>query len=161
MVDFLVIGSFNAVSYKEVFPLIKDQKMSLGYNRVGEFCDGSKFGNINWFTTFYVDKPPFLELTKTYDDHYKEYDLFNAINVDRTVDIPYDYYGVMGVPLTFLEKWNPEQFEIVDARDYRKKSDLSEIKYMTVQILSGPKYTSDVEGKKKYVRILIRRKKLW
>ena len=159
MVDFLVIGTYNAVSYSNVFPLIKDQEMSLGYNRVGSFI-GSQSANAIWFTTLDIDRPPFLELTKSYNDEdYKEFDHFKAINVNRTVDIPCDYYGPLGVPMTFLEKWNPEQFEILDARDYRKNSDLSEIKYMDVQMLSGGKHRRDVEGKPHYARILIRRRK--
>ena len=144
MVDFLVIGPFGCIIYSIVFPLIKDQEIRLGYNRVGEFCDGSKFGNINWFTTFDVDRQPFIEFTKIYDGSYKKFDNYNVINVDRIIDIPCDYYGVMGVPITFLEKWNPGQFEVIGiAHSGIGKYD-SFIPY--------------VDNQWKYPRILIRRK---
>lgn len=156
MVDFLVIGLFNVVSYSSVFPLIKEMEVCLGYNRVGEFCD-SKFCNTIWFTTLSVDRQPFLELAKTYNDEdYKEYDHFKAINVNRTVDIPCDYYDAMGVPITFLEKWNPEQFQILDASDYRKDDRFNNMK---IQMLCGSGgHLCDIDGKPHYARILIRRK---
>ena len=155
MVDFLVIGPFNSVSYKNIFPYIKDEIISLGYNRVGGFCDDMITNGI-WFTTLYcIKKGLFL---KEYEPgKYKEFDHFWAINIDRTEDIP-EYDGVMGVPITFLEKWNPEQFEIVDARDYRKDD---KFKDMEVQMLSGSGGEMPaVEGKKMYARILIRKKKV-
>lgn len=119
---FLIIGSSNAITYKEVFPLIRDEKLWLGYNHVKEFMmpDGStkKFGNIQWFTNMDIDKKhEFLTLTKEYNEKdYPKYDNYDAINVDKIKDIPKDYDGVMGVPITFIDKFNPEQFEIVAFR---------------------------------------------
>ena len=116
MVDFLVIGPFSAYAYKNIFPLIKDQKIKLGYNRVGEFSDGIKFGNINWFTSFDVEEKGYLKLKEYKEGDYSKFDNYDAINIDRVEDIP-DYDGVMGVPMTFLEKWNPEQFELIGFPD--------------------------------------------
>lgn len=114
MVDFLVIGPFSAATYKEVFFLIKDGDVSIGYNRVGEFSDGTRFGNTIWFTSMKDDYPLEYVLSRKYDEgDYKKFDNYDAINIDRSEDIPVDYYGVMAVPVTFLEKLNPGQFEIV------------------------------------------------
>ena len=116
MTDFIVVGNTNAVTYKEVFPLIKDNKLRLGYTSVKTFntVEGEKkFGNVGWFVTFPVEKRP-LTLTSTYDpDKYLKYDNYDAINVDRVKDIPYDYDGVMGVPITVLT-YDLENFQIVD-----------------------------------------------
>jgi len=105
MDGFIIIGNTNAVTYKEVFPLIKANKVRLGYNTVKTFNtkDGTKdFGNVGWFSNFPVKKKT-LTLTSTYDpDKYPVYDNYPAINVDRVKDIPYDYEGVMGVPVTIL-----------------------------------------------------------
>lgn len=105
MDGFIIIGNTNAVTYKEVFPLIKDNKVRLGYSTVKTFNtnDGTKdFGNVGWFSTFPVKKKT-LTLTSTYDpDKYPVYDNYPAINVDRVKDIPCDYDGVMGVPVTIL-----------------------------------------------------------
>ena len=137
MVDFLIIGPFNIICYVDIFPLIMSNKINLGYNRVGEFCDGTKFGNTNWFTTFDVKERGYLKLKEYKEGDYKKFDNYNAINVDRTEDIP-DYDGVMGVPITFLEKWNPGQFEVVN--------------------LMNSKLDTLSDGVYKYVRILIKRK---
>ena len=120
MKDFLAIGPFNAVHYKQVFPLIKAGTVHLGAGgRIPAFTvlggEERKFGNTIWFTTLSHDhiNPP-LMLTATYTpEAYPKYDNYDAIEVSRTKDIPRDYYGVMGVPLTFIERWCPEQFEIV------------------------------------------------
>lgn len=118
MTDFIVIGNTNAVTYKEVFPLIKDNKVRLGYNHIKMFCTGGiglqKFGNIGWFSTYTVHKPT-LTLTKTYDpDKYPKYDNYPAIEVSRVKDIPYDYDGVMGVPITILN-YDLTDIEIIQA----------------------------------------------
>ena len=124
MKDFLAIGPFNAVQYKQVFPLIKAGQVRLGVSSVKTFVmpsgDIQKFGNITWFTTLTHNRvnPP-LTLTATYTpEAYPRYDNYDAIEVSRTKDIPRDYYGVMGVPLTFIERWCPEQFEIVGITAY-------------------------------------------
>ena len=146
MKDFLIIGNLNAVTYKEVFPLIKDGQVGLGTNSVKAFTmpsgDARKFGNIVWFVTLSHDRtnPP-LTLTATYTpEAYPRYDNYNAINVDRTKDIPCDYYGVMGVPISFLDKWCKEQFEIIKFRHGDDGKDLA------------------VNGKCPYFRILIKHK---
>lgn len=133
--DFLIIGSYNAITYKEIFPLLKHRKMWLGNgngmmtfevpntpeyaNKSGFFVkDGkaySKLGNICWYTNLDIAKRhEELILWKKYTkEEYPHYDNYDAINVNRVKDIPVDYNGVMGVPVTFLDSHNPEQFEIV------------------------------------------------
>ena len=116
---FIIIGSKNAITYKDFFPLLKDNKVWIGYNNVNDFQqpDGSfkKFGNIGWFTNLGIKKRhEKIVLRKIYTpEEYPTYDNYEAINVNKTVEIPSDYDGVMGVPISFLDKYNPEQFEIV------------------------------------------------
>jgi len=132
---FLVIGAINIITYKDVFPLIKDRKLFLGVTKRGTCCvfevpdhykkfhkidNGKKimfFGNITWFTNLdHGQTPEKLDLHKRYygnEHYYPKYENYDAINVDRTLDIPIDYDGVMGVPISFINKWNPDQFEII------------------------------------------------
>lgn len=118
---FLVIGNINAISYKECFELIKSDKMWLGYNTVRHFGrpDGSMYETARsfWYTNLDIAKRhEDIILYKSYNenpDAYPTYENFEAINVDRTYDIPMDYNGFMGVPITFLDKYNPAQFEII------------------------------------------------
>lgn len=136
---YLVLGNNNAVTYKEIFPLIKDNKMWLGYsaNKTMEFempdsyerydhidANGKKIGKvpaITWFTNLTHDKRNEKLLLckeyKKYANEYPKYDNYDAINVDKVKDIPIDYEGVMGVPITFLDKYNPNQFEIIGCAD--------------------------------------------
>ena len=148
----LIIGNQNAFICKGIFPLMMNNKLCTGYNMVKEFNqpDGSikKFGNICWFTNMKVNKCiEKLVLTKTYNPiDYPKYDNYDAIEVGRVANIPKDYDGVMGVPITFLFKYNPEQFEILGNSSYHDGNNVSnDINF--------------VNGKKKYFRILIRRKK--
>lgn len=136
---FLIIGSGNAITYKEIFPLIRNNLMWLGVTRQGtgsmwfrvpndtpekkgqKIEDGIKYqtiGNSCWFTNMDVKyRHEKLILWKNYtEDEYPKYDNYNAINVNKVAEIPCDYDGVMGVPITFLGKYNPEQFEIVAFR---------------------------------------------
>ena len=114
MVDFLVIGPVGAIIYRNIFPLIKDGNVSFGWNRVVEFENGVKFGNIRWFSNISDHCPPKLELKKHYNEiDYNRFDNYDCINIDRIEDIPVDYDGLMGVPITFIDKWNPEQFELI------------------------------------------------
>lgn len=123
---FLVIGNKNAVIYKDVFPYIRDNKVSLGFNNITKFYqpDGEikKFGNIGWFTNIkskYKKKP--LLLTEEYNNNkYKKYYNFDAINVDRLVDIPKDYYEIMGVPITYVDYHDEKLFDIIgiDGKDF-------------------------------------------
>lgn len=116
---FLIIGNKNAITYKEFFPLLKDNEVWIGCTNVKEFLqpDGSikKFGNIGWFTNLDVAKRhEKLILWKKYTpEEYPKYDNYDAINVDKVSEIPCNYDGVMGVPITFLDSYNPEQFEIL------------------------------------------------
>ena len=108
----------NAISYKEIFPMIKDNNIWLGISKSGmDFItsEGLKIGiNAVWFTNMDNNNKRILELTQRYDpDKYPKYDNYDAIEVSRIKDIPYDYDGVMGVPVTFLDKYCPEQFEII------------------------------------------------
>ena len=150
--QFLIIGSQNAFTYKEVFPLIRDDKIWMGYNMVKEFYqpDGSikKFGNICWFTNLpSMKRNEELVLVKKYNSiDYPKYDDYDAIEVSKVANIPMDYEGIMGVPITFLYKYNPNQFEIVGLMATTAVTDIN----------FGYPY---VNGKKKFARVLIRRKK--
>lgn len=140
---FIIIGNGNAVTYKEIFPLIKENKLWLGNKNfsggmdfvAGENYDSAKCkhpkydekGNIIinvmmcvWFTNLEHDKRhrP-IDLYKHYSNEcYPHYENYDAIEVSKVCDIPMDYDGVMGVPITFLDKYCPEQFEIVSASDF-------------------------------------------
>ena len=130
--EFLIIGNKNCITYKEVFKLIKEEKMWLGYRNINadmwfelpetsekweKIQNGKKVQHIMgcWFTNLDHSKRHVDHDTgKTYTpEKYPKYDNYDAINVDKVVDIPMDYAGAMGVPITFLDKYNPEQFEIL------------------------------------------------
>lgn len=153
---FLVIGSKNAITYKEFFPLLKGNKVWIGTGNVQNFMqpDGTikKFGNIGWFTNIpHAKRAEPLPLTATYYDdknrreEYPKYDNYDAIEVSKVVNIPKDYEGVMGVPITFLDKYCPEQFEILKCTAYSDNTHDG----------AGSMY---IQGNKKYARILIKRK---
>lgn len=116
---FLIVGDLNWITYKGVFPLLKNNDMWLGYNNIHEFTqpDGSikKFGNKLWFTNLDIKKRhEKIILWKNYSvEEYSTYDNYDAIEVSKVSDIPIDYDGVMGVPITFLSSFNPDQFEIL------------------------------------------------
>lgn len=164
--DFLVISNINAITYKEVFPLIQANKAWLGvcfgrgisgfivpdsYELYGTETTVHENGdriispnNCMWLTSLDNEKrhQP-IELVKKYEgneDVYPIYDNYCGINVNRTQDIPRDYMGAMGVPITFLNKYDPEQFEIIK---FRKGDDDKDLR---------------VNGKTPYFRILIKRK---
>ena len=162
---FIIIGNQNAITYKEIFKLIKENKLWLGYGfnagnayfktpNYKDYASGVyseetglvKFRNVIWFTNLETKKRhEDLTLFKTYygnENEYPKYDNFDAINVDRTKDIPIDYNGVIGVPISFLDKYNPEQFEIIR---FRKGNDDKDLR---------------INGKCPYFRILIKNKKL-
>lgn len=171
---FLVIGSQNAITYKEIFPLLKENRMWLGY-RCGDMAftvpeyyeeretrfwiddNGQKWrslGNICWFTNLdHKKRHEESELYKRYSpEEYPRYDNYNAINVDKTADIPEDYYEEMGVPITFLDKYNPDQFEIIDGIGRYSILDNENTK-------KAGKYLSMIDGKAKFFRIVIKRRK--
>lgn len=160
---FLIIGNQNAITYKEIFPYIKNNKLWLGVhsNKTMEFSmpmnyDGDviignrKIGKvpaISWFTNIDHKKhnEP-LDLYRKYDaTAYPKYDNYDAIEVSKVVDIPMDYEGVMGVPITFLDKYCPSQFEIVGLDRY---------------VEDNPKYGHrfTINNKETYARILIKRR---
>lgn len=161
---FLIIGSMNAIGYKEIFPLLKENKVWLGYNWPKEFIqpDGTskKFGNIVWFTNLDTAKRHeelFTGMTYnrgTSKGMYQKYDNYNAINVDKVKDIPTDYEGVIGVPISFLDKHNPAQYEIIGL--------LASAGYVAEQV-GIPKLWENreargvVNGKVVYSRILIKK----
>lgn len=163
---FVIIGSLNAITYKEIFPLLKDNKMWLGYGFQGgnayfkvekarEYADGVyneqdglvKFRNCCWFTNLDIPKRhEEIVLFRTYNQNdYPKYDNYDAIEVSKLVNIPCDYGGVMGVPITFLDKYNPEQFDILGIDRY---------------IADNPNYGKrfTLNGREVYARVLIRRK---
>ena len=130
--QFIIIGNQNAITYREIFPLLKDNKMWLGYNSGSQIFqvptdfernntfvkDGikyAKFGNICWFTNLEtLKRHEELIMYKNYNEKdYPKYINYDAINVDKINEIPFDYFGNMGVPVTFLDKYNPDQFEIL------------------------------------------------
>lgn len=154
--QFLIIGSKNAITYKDFFPLLKENKIWIGYNMVKEFRqpDGSikKFGNIGWYTNLGIAKRhEKLILNETYSPvKHQMYDNYDAINVNKVSDIPCDYDDEMGVPITFLDKYCPEQFEIIGISGVLAKPVI-----INNSRKSGRFY---INGKRLYDRIIIRRK---
>lgn len=170
---FIMIGNMNAITYKETFFLIKNDKLWLGFSKGGKKCfevpesydrnvvidkDGKRLvglGNTTWFTNVEHSRrhEPLTLMTKAdnikhskhqviRDNGYQKYDNYNAIEVPFTDAIPIDYRGVMGVPISFLDKYSPEQFEIV-GNEY------------SLDISEGRGYVS---GKRLYSRIFIQRR---
>ena len=147
---FLIIGSLNAVKYSECFPFIINNQMWLGNNNVRNFMqpDGTvkKFGNINWYTNLdFAKRHEKIILWKEYNDkEYPKYETYDAIEVSKVTNIPVNYNGIMGVPISFMSKYNPEQFEIVG--EFNNGSD-------NIFDLAEP----IINGKELYPRIAIRR----
>lgn len=172
---FLIIGSQNNITYKEIFPLLMNKKVWLGYKsgdmafkvpndyepretRYWQDLDGQKWrslGNICWFTNLDHNKRhEDLDLICRYSpEEHPAYDYYKAINVNRVDDIPCDYDGVMGVPITFLDKYSLEQFDIMDANDYRKNNSVPIKPHGLIKDKDG-----SINGKPTYARILIRNK---
>lgn len=174
---FIIIGNVNAITYKEFFPMIKDNKVWMGVtihsgdrkfgvpddyplNAAGCGVDerGKKFirvKGVRWWTNLdYPQRHETLPLYKKYTpEEFPKYDNYDAINVDKSSDIPYDYDGIMGVPITFLDKYCPEQFEIIDINPHffsLVEQGLPKLKQLTLK---------NVGRKDPYARILIRRRK--
>ena len=120
---FLIIGNMNAITYKEIFPYIKNNELWLGMNWVKDFVQPNgevkKFGNICWYTNIpHSRRNTPLDLYKKYSaDEYPKYENYDAIEVSKVSEIPINYDNVMGVPITFLDKYCPTQFEIVGCAD--------------------------------------------
>ncbi|WP_323843754.1 adenine-specific methyltransferase EcoRI family protein [Moraxella sp. 7664LN] len=148
---FLVIGNINAITYKEIFPLIKNNELWIGYNCTRHFCkpDGTLFETARtyWYTNLDIAKrhEKFILHKKYNPNDYPKYDNYNAIEVSQAVNIPMDYDGAMGVPITFLDKYNPEQFELIGQMVTTK---IDEYNF-------GYPY---LDRKKIYARILIKQK---
>ena len=170
---FVVIGNKNAIPYKEIFPLIKNGRLWLGHGPAGKdmlfdvpedyatelvknkkegsayrLVDGvikGRLGNAVWFTNLdYKKRHEDLILYKKYSpDEYPKYDNYDAINVDKTADIPVDYAGEMGVPITFLDKHNPSQFEIIG------------MDRPLITELTGKQSRFKIKGKEIFARIVI------
>ncbi len=167
--QFLIIGSKNAITYKEIFVLIRDNKLRTGYRNINsdmwfEVPDGAVYEKIDngkkikhimaiWLTNLAVEKhSEMMTLYKKYTPaEYPKFDNYDAINVDKVDDIPCDHLGVMGVPITFLDKHNPEQFEVLGLAAGNIRG-LAGITSTTGK--DGPY----MNGKLKYGRIIIKRK---
>lgn len=160
---FLVIGNQNAITYKEIFPLIKENKLWTGNNMVKTFrvpqvtnknCEVlpngeiiAKFGSICWFTNLDIKKrhEEIILYKKYNEEEFPKYDNYDAIEVSKVCEIPKDYDGIIGVPITFLYRYNPSQFEIVGCANHGtdNKYDLCK---------------PTIKGKLIYKRLLIKRK---
>jgi len=175
---FIIIGNINAVTYKEIFPLIQTNQIWLGpsiHSGDREFEVPSSYPltaagiriddqgrryirvkGVRWFTNLdFPQRHQALILHKKYrPEEYPHYDNYDAINVDKTTDIPCDYDGVMGVPITYLDKHNPDQFEIIGATE-------SEGRGFSAGLWDESSKVSQplVNGERKYKRIFIRKRK--
>lgn len=153
--DFIVIANKNAISYKEVFPAIIGGVVRLGYTAPDCFQTPSgELANLNglckWFTTLPTPNKTYPTFTASVNDcDYQRFDLYPALNVDRTSEITTDYHGLMGVPITALDKLDPEKFEIVDLIARYAVIDHS---YDT----PGHQLT-EINGRPKYTRLIIRK----
>lgn len=175
---FLILGDQNAITYKEIFKLIKENKLWLGYDNGGtkwfqvpmdydiptesrkKIVNGVKYfsmGRILWFTNLDTTKRhEKLILYKKYSQKdYPKYDYYDAININRYIDIPMDYNGAMGVPITFLDKYNPKQFEIISSNDIRLNGIVPFKEHGLIKDKDGA-----INGKPTYVRIVIKNKKV-
>ena len=155
--EFLIVGNDNAITYKEIFPLIKENKLWRGYERIKQFITDKNevkdFGNIGWYTNLdvkYRHEEMFL-WSRYSPEKYPKYDNYDAIEVSKLADIPCDYDGYMGVPITFIEKYNPNQFEIMGLI----AGNIKGLAGIPSKIGKDGPY---INGKLKYGRILIRRR---
>ena len=161
---FIIIGNKNSVIYKEFFPLLKDNKVWLGYNSPAEFNTpegvAKKINGLSrWFTNLDIKKRhEDLILTKNYTGNeidYPRYDHCDVINVSKVSDIPKDYFGIMGVPITFLGSWSSDQFEIIDLLS---RYSIYDSQGINDYIKENHLHSCNIDGKATYARILIRRK---
>ena len=169
---FLIIGPHNALHYREVFPLIRDNMVWLGFNNKGKEYDKpdgtkQKMGNTGWYTNLDHNKRhEQLDLIRPYSpEDYPTYENYDAIEISKVSDIPYDYPGVMGVPTTFIDKYNPEQFELIGLAEGELGKELGlkpydrELKKMNKSLRDGQVfYMLNGIPQKPYSRILIRNK---
>ena len=179
MKKFLIVGELNAVTYKEIFPLIKENKVWLGVKNVNTDMvfkvpsyyeakttrywqdeNGQKWrslGNACWLTNIdHKKRHEEITLYKKYNaENYPKYDNYDAIEVGKVTEIPMDYDGIMGVPITFLDKYNPSQFEIIWTTDRGGDGMLENIKKLPFDKSWDSAW---INGKKVYKRILIKNK---
>jgi hypothetical protein len=172
----IIIGNQNAISYKEIFALIRENKMWMGYTHPVAFIvpdhyemrevrswrdeNGTNWrslGNACWFTNLDIAKrhEELITIGEYDPKKYPTYDNYHAIEVSRYKDIPSDYDGVMGVPVTFLDYYNPDQFEIVGS-DYEVKQGL--LPELLKRSWPGKKDRGYVKGKRLFARVLIRKR---
>lgn len=172
--DYIIMGNTNALTYKEIFKLFKEDKIRTGYTNfnvgmyfvVPDDCEkfhkivnGKKMVRVStscWFTSLQVSKhKEFITLYKTYNEkEYPKYDNYDAINVNKYTDIPDDYKGYMGVPITFLDKFNPDQFEIIGlaaSAGYNKD-------IVGLEFKGSKDARTIINGKNTYARIFIKRR---
>lgn len=175
---FLIIGHQNAITYKEIFPLIMKNQIWLGYGFKGgaghfisHYEDTATAGDhkkgmirvsgVTWFTNLEIKKRhEDIILYKQFSDkEFPTYINYDAIEIGKTADIPFDYDGMMGVSITFLDKYNPEQFEIIGKSS--DIADMTEIRKMENAQGGGPRFYVMRNGTpiRMYERIVIRRKK--
>ena len=178
---FIIIGNKNAITYKEIFLLIKEDKLWVGHTPMSQDLlfdipkqyaqellatkkEGSAYKIVNgmvkgrsqsiWLTNLDIAKRhEDLILYKSYQGNevdYPRYDNYDAINIDKTVEIPWDYTGAMGVPITFLDKYNPEQFEILGKTNNKEHAGI---------YLKGIDPTAMINSKKLYHRLLIKHRR--
>lgn len=174
---FIILGSQNALTTHAIFPLIKQNKLWTGVfsgnmefrvpNNIEYQREGNRFwideqgnywrslGNICWYTNLiHYKRQEELILYKKYNpDEYKYYDNYDAINVDKVSDIPKDFDGVMGVPITFIYKHNPNQFDILGQTHSADKSEEVE----NIRTSDKNRHRGLIDGQQKYARVLIRR----
>ena len=169
---FIIVGNQNAITYKEIFSLIRENKLWLGFgfNRnMAHFVNKHyvdyasdldhkegmiRVSGVVWYTNIDISKRhDEMILFKTYnEEEYPKFDNYNAINVDKTKEIPMDYEGAMGVPITFLDKYNPEQFELLGCTySYGEP-----VGYH----IEGKGFNPSINGKEIYKRLFIKNKKL-
>ena len=116
---FIIVGRETSITFKDTFQYIMDNKAWYGYTHLKTFDrpDGTtkSFGNVTWFTNLYVSKhhEKFMSYSRYSEESYNHYYNYDGIDIPKVSEIPNDYYGMMGVPLSFLDSWNPEEFEII------------------------------------------------
>ncbi len=172
---FLIIGNTNALKYKECFEMFMRNEMRTGYTHfnTGMFFqvpehyekfhhleNGKKIARVStscWFTNLPVKKHnEDIVLFKSYTPElYPKYDNYDAINVNIYTDIPNDYDGIMGVPITFLDKYNPKQFDIIGCSD-RGGDNRPQVN--AIRLTEKPEDSPKINGKKIYTRVFIRRR---
>ena len=177
---FLIIGNQNNLTYKEIFNLVKENKIWTGVDNGGtkwfkvpdhydietetriKTENGQKYfsmGSIYWFTNLDNRKRhEDIILYKTYygnESEYPKFDYYDAINVNKVADIPMDYKGAMAVPITFIDKYNPEQFEIISSNDIRINENIPIKEHGLIKDKEGA-----INGKPTYVRVLIKNKRI-